>query len=157
MELLGSRHAERVVGTRSRRILMSELAAVRWSEWFRWGDIASGRIRAPRRAGVYEVRPRDQEMRLTIGETNLLQRRVSYLVRGTGPHSAGERIRASEDVANVLVRWAVTERHEEVEQHLHGAHRDRFGRLPTHTRRTGRAARTTKAVRSHPASRSTAR
>lgn len=136
---------------------MSELAAVQWSVWFPWSDIASGRIRAPKRAGVYEVRRRDQELRLTIGETNLLERRVAYLVRDTGPHSAGERIRAREEVVNLLVRWAATERHEEVEQYLHGAHRDRFGGLPTHTRRTGRAARTTKAVRSHPASRSTPR
>ena len=136
---------------------MSELAAVRWSEWFRWSDIASGRIRAPRRAGVYEVRRRDQELRLTIGETNLLARRVSYLVRGTGPHSAGERIRAGEEVVNLLVRWAATEQHEEVEQYLHGAHRARFGCLPTHTRRTGRAAQTTKVGRSHPALRSTPR
>ena len=136
---------------------MSELAAVQWSEWFPWNDIASGSVRAPRRAGVYEVRRRDQEQRLTIGETNLLARRVSYLVRGTAPHSAGERIRASEQVAHLLVRWAATERHEEVEQYLHGAHWDRFGRLPIHTRRTGRAASTTKAVRSHPASRSTPR
>ena len=136
---------------------MSKLVAVQWSEWFPWSDIASGRTRAPRRAGVYEVRRRDQDLRLTIGETNLLERRVSYLVKGTGPHSAGERIRASEAVANLLVRWAVTERHEDVEQYLHGAHWDRFGCLPAHTRRTGRAAQTSKAARSHPASRSTLR
>lgn len=123
---------------------MSELAALQWSEWFPWSDIASGRIRAPGRAGVYEVRRRDQELRLTIGETNLLERRVSYLVTGNGPHSAGERIRASEEVANLLVRWAATERHEDVEQCLHGEHRDRFGCLPTHTRRTGRAAPATR-------------
>lgn len=134
---------------------MSELEAVHWSEWFPWSDIATGRIRAPRRAGVYEVRRRNRELRLTIGETNLLETRVSYLVRGT--HSAGQRIRASEKVANLLVRWAATERHEEVEQYLHGAHRDRFGCLPTHTRRTGRAAQTTRVGRSHPALRSTPR
>ena len=82
------------------------------------------------------MKRRDQENRLTIGESNLLERRVSYLVRGDGPHSAGERIRASEDVANLLVRWAPICQHKEAERQLHERHRDRFGCLPTYTKRT---------------------
>ena len=118
---------------------MNELEVLEWSAWFPWSDVSSGRIRAPEHPGVYEARRQDHEIRITIGETNLLKRRVSFLVRGDGPHSAGERIRATENVANVLVRWAVTERHEEIEQQLHREHRDRFGCLPIYTRRTGRA------------------
>lgn len=118
---------------------MNEVEVLDWSAWFRWSDISSRRIRAPGQPGVYEARHRGQEIRLTIGETNLLKRRVSYLVRGNGPHSAGERIRMTENVATVLVRWAITERHKVIEQQLHQEHRDRFGRLPIHTKRTGRA------------------
>lgn len=110
-----------------------------WSAWCPWGDVLSGTIQVPARPGVYEAKRRDQESRLTIGETNLLSRRVSYLVRGDGPHSAGERIRARENVVGVLVRWAVTERHEEVERQLHAEHRNRFGCLPLYTKKTGRA------------------
>ena len=118
---------------------MKELETLEWSEWFPWNNIYSRRIRAPEQPGVYEARHQGRESRLHIGETNLLKRRISYLVRGDGPHSAGERIRANENVANVLVRWAVTDRHEEIEQQLHREHRDRFGGLPTCTKRTGRA------------------
>ena len=110
-----------------------------WSEWHPWRDILSARVQAPGQPGVYEARRRDQQIRLTIGETNHLVRRVSYLIRGNGPHSAGERIRGSESVADLLVRWAVTEHHVEVEERLHREHRDRFGCLPVHTRETGRA------------------
>ena len=117
---------------------MNERETLEWLAWFPWSDIASGRIRAPGRPGVYEARHRDQEIRLHIGETNRLERRVSFFVRGDGPHSAGERVRASENVATVLVRWATTERHRETERQLHREHRDRFGRLPIHTKRTGR-------------------
>ena len=117
---------------------MNEREVLEWSAWFPWSDISSGTIRAPRRLGVYEARHRDQEIRLHIGETNRLERRVSFFVRGDGPHSAGERIRANENVATVLVRWATTERHGEAERQLHREHHDRFGRLPVHTKRTGR-------------------
>ena len=116
-----------------------ERETLEWSAWCPWGEVFSDTIRVPARPGVYEAKRCDQEIRLTIGQTNLLSRRVSYLVRGDGPHSAGERIRAREDVAHVLVRWALTERHEEVEVQLHREHRDRFGRLPVYTKKTGRA------------------
>lgn len=118
---------------------MNELEVLEWSAWFPWNGILSGKTRPPARPGVYEARCRNQEIRLTIGETSLLKRRVSYLVRGDGPHSAGERIRASENVADVLVRWAVTGQHGEIEQRLHHEHRERFGCLPLYTKRTGRA------------------
>ena len=108
---------------------------LQWSEWFPWEDIRLDRIPVPEKSGVYEARNRDQEVRFTIGETNLLKRRVSYLVKGT--HSAGEKIRKNEDVANVIVRWAVTERHKEVEEELHREHCEKFGVLPTYVKRTG--------------------
>ena len=118
---------------------MDELEALEWSEWFPWSDISSGRLQAPGQLGVYEARHRHQEIRLHIGETNRLKRRVSYLVKGDGPHSAGERIRAKENVGTVQVRWAVTNQHEEIEALLLREHENRFGCLPIHTKRIGRA------------------
>lgn len=91
-----------------------------------------------RKTGRLRSETPDQEIRLTIGETSSLKRRVSYLVRGDGPHSAGEKIRGSENVADIEVRWAVTEQYGEIERQLHQAHRERFGCLPLYTKRTGR-------------------
>lgn len=48
-----------------------------WSAWVQWDGILSRKIEAPDQPGVYEARHRDQEIRLHIGETNLLKRRVS--------------------------------------------------------------------------------
>ena len=84
------------------------------------------------------MKHRDQEVRLHIGESNRLQRRVSYCVKGAGPHSACERIRANEHVPDLQVRWAVTEQHQETEWQLLEAHEERFGKLPVYTRMKGR-------------------
>ena len=84
------------------------------------------------------MKRRDQAIRLHIGESNKLLRRVSFCVKGTGAHSACERIRANEHKANLQVRWAVTEQHQESEWQLLEAHEERFGTLPVYTRMKGR-------------------
>lgn len=117
---------------------MADGMSLEWSAWVPWTEISSGKIQAPARPGVYEVKHRDQEIRLHIGESNKLQRRVSFCLQGAGPHSACERIRANEHVANLHVRWAVTEQHQEAEWQLLEAHEERFGRLPVYTRMKGR-------------------
>ena len=118
---------------------MNASEVLEWSAWVPWNEILSRKTQAPRQPGVYEARHRDQEVRLHIGETNLLTRRVAYLVRGGGPHSAGKRIRANENADTVRVRWAATDRHQEIEALLLREHENRFGRLPIHTKRIGRA------------------
>ena len=90
----------------------------------------------PTRSGVYEVRRADDEQRLTIGKaTNLRQRIVRGLVKGKLPHSAGKRIRASERVSELLVRWAETDRPAAAEEELHRRQIQQFGRLAQYTRR----------------------
>jgi hypothetical protein len=51
-------------------------------------------------------------------------------VKGKPPHSGGHRIRELEDMSQLVVRWAVTDRPSAAEEELHRAHRARFGCLP---------------------------
>ena len=114
---------------------------LRWSKWYAWHDLKDkekgfAETISPK-PGVYEVKHRDQNERLTIGMTNnLYQRVVKQLVRGKTAHSSGRRIRAKEDTATIVVRWALTDRPKAVEEELHIRHEKRFGRLPTYTEKT---------------------
>jgi hypothetical protein len=58
------------------------------------------------------------------------------LVRGNVPHSAGDRIRKEEDLTEVELRWAETDRPAAVEEELHRQYIDEHGHLPKHTRTT---------------------
>jgi hypothetical protein len=114
-----------------------------WSEWIPWDDLridarSEGGLGVPNQTpGVYEARFAASEERLTIGKTTNLRQRIERgLVKGKMPHSAGKKIRASEDVSAIVVRWAVTDRPAAVEEELHRRHRAKFGRLPTYTKRT---------------------
>jgi len=113
-----------------------------WREWIPWDDFKidvryGGGVRVPTEPGVYEVKYRDDENRLHIGKASDLRMRIKQgLVKGTVPHSAGERIRAREDVSRIVVRWAVTDRPAAVEEELHKRHRAKFGKLPKYTQRT---------------------
>jgi len=83
--------------------------------------------------GVYEVRYPHEEQRLTIGRASGLCMRIKQgLVKGKVKHSAGKRIRATDDVASIVLRWAVTDCPAAVEEELHLRHRERFGRLQVH-------------------------
>ena len=113
-----------------------------WSEWFPWEkfklDLRSGHgVRVPKMTGVYEVKLRDSEERLTIGRASNLHMRVKVgLVKGNIPHSTGEKIRENEDTSKIVVRWATTDRPACVEEELHDRHRYKFGGLPKHTSHT---------------------
>jgi excinuclease UvrABC nuclease subunit len=112
-----------------------------WSDWTPWPQIAlpaaeSG-LSIPDQPGVYEVKTIHSEERLTIGKASSLRRRVRiHLVRGTGKHSTGKRIRAAEDPTNLLVRWAVTDRPAAVEEELHRLYLEANGKQPVYTRST---------------------
>ena len=114
-----------------------------WSEWIAWDDFKvdarSGRgVLVPNKVpGVYEVRYARAEERLTIGKASNLRMRIKQgLVKGKAKHSSGKRIRASEDTARLEVRWAETDRPAAAEEELHKRYRQKFGRLPQHTKHT---------------------
>jgi len=87
--------------------------------------------------GVYEVKYRDTEERLTIGKTSHLRMSIKQgLVKGKVRHSAGERIRANEDVSRLVVRSAIPDRPAAVEEELHRRYRDKFGMPPKHVKHT---------------------
>lgn len=113
-----------------------------WSDWFGWRDIEvdvrKGGIRLPNgKSGVYEARYADREERLTIGKASDLRMRVKQgLVKGKTPHSAGQSIRQNENVSNVIVRWAITDRPSAVEEELHKRYLAKFGKLPKYVKHT---------------------
>jgi hypothetical protein len=115
-----------------------------WSDWSPWKDIkipnwggkgGEGVYIPNKTPGVYEVRYVDSSERLAIGETTNLRFRIRQaLVKGKGPHSAGREIRSNEDTSRIVVRWAVTDKHKEVEAALKGMHVMTFGRFPKYTK-----------------------
>ena len=56
------------------------------------------------------------------------------LVKGKVPHPGCARIRAEQDLAQLVVRWAQTDRPGAAEEELHRAYRMKFGRLPEYVR-----------------------
>jgi len=115
---------------------------LKWSGWVDWDEIKKdarrGGIKIPnKKPGIYEVKYRDSEERLTIGKASDLRMRIRQgLVKGKTPHSAGERIRAEEDTSKIVVRWAITDRPAAVEEELHKRHLDKFGKLPKYVEHT---------------------
>lgn len=86
-------------------------------------------------SGVYEVRViGTEEWRLTIGKASNLRHRIKQgLVKGIAKHSSGTRIRATEDVSRIEVRWACTDRPCAAEEELHKQYERTFGGLPKYT------------------------
>ena len=114
-----------------------------WSHWVPWVqltvDSRSGQgVRVPnKRPGVYEVRHRDAQERLTIGKASDLRMRIKQgLVKGKLPHSSGDAINVNESTSELVVRWAVTERRAAVEEELHFRHVATFGKLPKYVQHT---------------------
>jgi hypothetical protein len=116
---------------------------LRWSDWTLWADLKidaryGGGCRVPSGvSGVYEVKYADTDERLTIGKASDLRMRIKQgLVKGKVPHSAGKRIRAQEDLARLVVRWAATDRPSAAEEELHKKYEAKFGKLPKYTEHT---------------------
>ncbi len=114
-----------------------------WSDWFAWDDFKvdarnGNGVKVPNGSpGVYEAKCKDSEERLTIGKASDLRMRLKQgLVKGKTPHSAGEKIRANEDISKIVVRWAITNRPAAIEEELHCKYRSRFGRLPKYVDHT---------------------
>ena len=117
-----------------------EPIVLEWSEWHSWRDVErdarEGGVAVPNeQPGVYEARLIGREDRLMIGRASDLRMRIIQVMLWNGGHPAGEEIRAHENVEDVVVRWAVTERPAAVEEELHIRHEGRFGDLPKYTHR----------------------
>jgi predicted GIY-YIG superfamily endonuclease len=113
-----------------------------WSYPWRWEEIAGAREDSrdvdlpPEAPGVYDVRAKGRYETLYIGQTTDLMRRVYHaLVKGILPHVAGEKIRENENLADLSVRWAYTDRPAAVEEELHRLHIETFGYPPTYAGR----------------------
>jgi len=114
-----------------------------WSRWYPWRyldpDLEYTKISTvPNTPGVYEViRESSRIRRLTIGQTKNLRQRIAGLCRaGFEFHSSGLRIRATEDVSKLMIRWAQTNRPKAAEEELHRIYRERHGCLPEYTKQT---------------------
>jgi excinuclease UvrABC nuclease subunit len=104
---------------------------LKWSPWVAWNAVGKPEgLSIPTRPGVYEVRHvgADQE-RLHIGKTTSLRRRIRRDMIG-GKHSTGRKMRATEDLSRLVVRWAETSRPACAEEALRRRYRVRFDRLP---------------------------
>ncbi len=112
-----------------------------WSWWEWWMDIRGGflggaRVEVPVQAGVYEVKRHGEDKLLYVGRaTNLQARIVHQLVKGTGVHPAGGRIRETEKLGRLCVRWAATDRPAAVEEELLRAHVEAWEALPEYVLR----------------------
>jgi len=137
----GLPHRTHDIGPAEEELLQLPPIHLPWSPWERWEDIFGhgwAIIDLPfGRSGVYEAVLEGHEERLTIGKAGDLRKRVMLgLVRGTTAHPAGQKIREHENVYQILVRWAVTDRPAAAEEELHLRHIARFGRLPKYTAHT---------------------
>jgi hypothetical protein len=116
---------------------------LKWSPWHRWeqmvvDDRGGAGVQVPEGTpGVYEARLEGEDERLVVGRASDLYERVKdSLVRGRKRHPAGSKLRANEDLSQVRVRWAITDRPAAAEEELHRLHRRRFGRLPKYVEHT---------------------
>jgi len=115
-----------------------------WSDWTAWQRLTLDArtdpegVTPPNMPGVYEVRRKGEEERLTIGRTAYLRARIKRgLVKGKSPHSTGRRIRRSgEETRRLEVRWAQTDWPAAVEEALHKRYFEEFGKLPVYTKNT---------------------
>lgn len=126
-----------------KEVIVIPVIELTWSDWFAWEELKADerkkhvKVRVPKQPGVYEVKYKESEERLTIGRTSDLHQRVKEeLVKGNYPHDAGKNIREKEIVANVVVRWAITSRPAATEEELHRRHQQDFGKLPKYVKRT---------------------
>lgn len=104
---------------------------IEWGRWVSWTSIPG--IELPAGPGVYEVVHEDEPNgeRLQIGEAIHLGKHLrKYLFRDPRLSAVGGKIKAAENVGQLLVRWAETDNYHEVKSELKNLHLRRFGRLP---------------------------
>ncbi len=95
------------------------LIILEWCNWQPWERLESGEIEVEEKKGVYEVRIKGEEDRLTIGKSNDLKERIiKGLIKGKKKHSTGNRIRDKDKEAEKEVRWARTDYPAAVEEYL---------------------------------------
>jgi len=125
-----------------RQTIVIPKIVLEWSEWVRWSEIEKyarlGGARIPNGvSGVYQARHADTDECLTIGKASNLRMRIRQgLVTGKALHSAGIKIRASENTETIVVRWAITNRPAAVEEELHRLYKIKFGKYPKYTKHT---------------------
>jgi hypothetical protein len=82
---------------------------LQWSKWYPWKDVEKGarksEIKIPnKKPGVYEVKYKCDDKRLTIGKASDLRMRIRQgLVKGKIPHSAGKKIRKNEETSKIVI------------------------------------------------------
>ncbi|MCY3542929.1 MAG: hypothetical protein OXH22_02645 [Chloroflexi bacterium] len=134
------------LGAKIDREIHIEPIVLDWSEWHCWDDVArlvkDGGANVPHKSGVYEVRLESEDKRLTIGKASSLRMRVKqHLIKESGTHSAGRRIRGDIkgrklSASDIRIRWAATDRPAAVEEELHMRYKGKFGELPKYTKNT---------------------
>ena len=116
-----------------------------WSCWTPWSKVGQrvyeGGANVPDAPGIYEVKLKSQDERLTIGRATSLRRRVKQNLAKGKCHPAGEKIAQDLasgilDTGDVIVRWAKTDRPAATEEALHKRHIHLFGDFPTYTEAT---------------------
>ena len=125
----------------SKRVEVIRVSPIKleWSEWIPWdklaADVRKGGVKIPDTSGVYEVKTKTGKKLLTIGKASNLRARIRQgLVKGSSPHSTGERIRNEEDVSRLVIRWAETDRPSTAEEALYREYRKKFNELPCYVR-----------------------
>lgn len=104
---------------------------IEWDRWVPWNSIP--RLDIPLGPGVYEVVYEDEPdgERLQIGETKQLGKHLrECLVGDRRLKAVGGKIKANEDVNQLLVRWAEIENYRAAKSELKSSYIRRFGRLP---------------------------
>jgi len=116
---------------------------LKWSDWYPWDQLIldvrteANSVKIPSKPGVYEAKLVTSNTFLTIGKASDLRMRVRQgLIKGKVPHSSGEKIRMAEDLSQIHIRWAETNRPACVEEELHKRYVAEHGVLPKYTQRT---------------------
>ena len=106
-------------------IIKTEL---KWSNSYKWINLASGKISVPNSPGVYEVIAENGES-LHIGMAGDLNRRLLKQLTGKGKHSTRDRIKEDLDLSNLKIRWALTKYPAAVEEYLHNNYKTKYSKI----------------------------
>lgn len=111
--------------------------ALQWTDWYEWREFKKDRrsdpeaLNVPSESGVYEARLKGSDERLAIGKASDLRMRVKQgFVKGKTANSFGQKVRDGEDVSQVVIRWALTDRPACCQEELYRLHQQEHGQLP---------------------------